>query len=124
MGLVNVPLVVADEPGSWEIGGGQLMWDALTGAHRVSRVQSVEDNHHWDACALRDYGRRTFLVGLNRTTAVTGQYVCHGETGKLGDVGPMVNHPQGEPIDRHRRQVPGQVARGKRRGKDGWAVKG
>ena len=32
MGLVNVPLAVADEPGSWEIGGGKLMWDALTGA--------------------------------------------------------------------------------------------
>ena len=32
MGLVNVPLVVADEPGSWEVQGGQLMWDALTGA--------------------------------------------------------------------------------------------
>jgi hypothetical protein len=29
MGLVNVPLAVADEPGSWEIGGGQLMWTAL-----------------------------------------------------------------------------------------------
>ena len=32
MGLVGVPLVVCDEPGSWQIGGGQLMWDALTGA--------------------------------------------------------------------------------------------
>ena len=32
MGLVNVPLAVCDEPGSWEIAGGLLMWDALTGA--------------------------------------------------------------------------------------------
>ena len=32
MGLVNVPILVADEPGSWEINGGNLMWDALTGA--------------------------------------------------------------------------------------------
>ena len=32
MGLVNVPLAVCDEPGSWEIAGGQLMWTALTGA--------------------------------------------------------------------------------------------
>ena len=32
MGLVNVPLAIADEPGSWEIAGGELMWDALTGA--------------------------------------------------------------------------------------------
>ena len=32
MGLVNVSLAVADEPGSWELAGGLLMWDALTGA--------------------------------------------------------------------------------------------
>ena len=32
MGLVGVPLAVCDEPGSWQIGGGQLMWTALTGA--------------------------------------------------------------------------------------------
>ena len=32
MGLVNTSLAVADEPGSWEISGGQLLWDALTGA--------------------------------------------------------------------------------------------
>ena len=29
MGLVGVPLVVADEPGSWETAGGQLMADAI-----------------------------------------------------------------------------------------------
>ena len=32
MGLVGVPLVVADEPGSWEVTGGQLMADSLIGA--------------------------------------------------------------------------------------------
>ena len=32
MGIVNVPLLVADEPGSWETNGGNLMWDAITGA--------------------------------------------------------------------------------------------
>ena len=32
MGLVNVPLVVADECGSWETIGGQLMHEALSGA--------------------------------------------------------------------------------------------
>ena len=32
MGLVNTPFAVADEPGSWEINGGALLWDALTGA--------------------------------------------------------------------------------------------
>ena len=30
LGLVGVPLVVADEPGSWEVTGGELMHDALT----------------------------------------------------------------------------------------------
>lgn len=32
MGLVNCPVAVCDEPGSWEVAGGQLMWDALTTA--------------------------------------------------------------------------------------------
>ena len=32
MGIVGVPLAVADEPGSWEIAGGELLWTALTGA--------------------------------------------------------------------------------------------
>ena len=29
MGLVGVPLVVADEPGAWELRGGELMYDAI-----------------------------------------------------------------------------------------------
>ena len=29
MGLVNTPLVIADEPGAWEVNGGQLMADAI-----------------------------------------------------------------------------------------------
>ena len=32
MGLVGVPLLVADEPGSWEVNGGQLMYDAIVTA--------------------------------------------------------------------------------------------
>ena len=32
MGLVNTSFAIADEPGSWQIQGGALMWDALTGA--------------------------------------------------------------------------------------------
>ena len=32
MGIVGCPLLVADEPGSWEIGGGTLMHDAITTA--------------------------------------------------------------------------------------------
>ena len=29
MGLVGVPLLIADEPGAWEVSGGQLMFDAI-----------------------------------------------------------------------------------------------
>lgn len=29
MGLVNTPLVIADEPGAWEVNGGQLLADAI-----------------------------------------------------------------------------------------------
>ena len=32
MGLVNTPLVIADEPGAWEVNKGALMWDAITTA--------------------------------------------------------------------------------------------
>ena len=32
MGLVNTPLVIADEPGSWEANGGELMFDAISTA--------------------------------------------------------------------------------------------
>ena len=32
MGLVNCPWVIADEPGSWEVAGGQLMHSAIEGA--------------------------------------------------------------------------------------------
>ena len=31
-GIVGTPLAVLDEPGSWEVSGGTLMWDALTTA--------------------------------------------------------------------------------------------
>ena len=32
MGIVNCPLLVADEPGSWETNGGTLMYDAIVTA--------------------------------------------------------------------------------------------
>ena len=32
MGLVNCPYLIADEPGSWEVRGGQLLHDAITTA--------------------------------------------------------------------------------------------
>ena len=32
MGIVNCPLLVADEPGSWEVVGGTLMYDAIVTA--------------------------------------------------------------------------------------------
>ena len=32
MGIVNCPLLVADEPGSWEVTGGTLMYDAIVTA--------------------------------------------------------------------------------------------
>ena len=32
MGIVNCPILVADEPGSWEVVGGTLMYDAIVTA--------------------------------------------------------------------------------------------
>ena len=31
MGLVDTPLAIADEPGAWEMYGGQLMWEMYGG---------------------------------------------------------------------------------------------
>ena len=30
LGLVGVPVVIADEPGAWKVSGGQRMWEALS----------------------------------------------------------------------------------------------
>ena len=42
-GLVNTPMVIADEPGAWEVGGGTLLHDAIETAKGKpqSRLQSV-----------------------------------------------------------------------------------
>ena len=32
MGLLDCPWAICDEPGAWEINGGELVWDALTTA--------------------------------------------------------------------------------------------
>lgn len=37
MGIVGCPLLVADEPGSWEVVGGQLMHDAIQTAQGMPR---------------------------------------------------------------------------------------
>ena len=31
-GIVRCPLIIADEPGSWEVNGGELMWEAINKA--------------------------------------------------------------------------------------------
>ena len=43
MGIVGCPLLVADEPGSWEVNGGQLMHDAIQTAQGKpgSRLRAV-----------------------------------------------------------------------------------
>ena len=48
MGIVNCPLLVADEPGAWETVGGQLMSDAIETALGKAGLQD-EGDLHWDA---------------------------------------------------------------------------
>ena len=76
MGLVNVGLAVADEPGSWEIGGGQLMWDALTGAlgkpgskMRIivigTLAPAAQNSGHWWWDLVHDGSKRsTYVMAL------------------------------------------------------------
>ena len=49
MGIVGCPLLVADEPGSWETNGGQLMADAILTAHGQTG-QPNAGSFHWHTC--------------------------------------------------------------------------
>ena len=62
-GIVNVPLLVADEPGSWEINGGELLFDALSSAQGKPGF-ATEDNHHRHPSTFSDRSR-TLVVGLS-----------------------------------------------------------
>ena len=80
--FVNVKVCVADEPGSWEIAGGQLMWDALTGALGKpgsplkiivigTLAPSAKGSGHWWWDLIHDGTKRsTYVMSLqgNRET--------------------------------------------------------
>ncbi len=91
MGLVGTPLVVADEPGSWEVAGGTLMADALQTA------QGKPNSH-----------MRLIFIGT-QAPARDGWWIGHGEPwlarqrlraearGRPGPMGSVERNPQGEP---------------------------
>ena len=73
MGLVNVPLVIADEPGAWETIGGELMHDALQTAQgkpnsrlRVVYVGTLAPARHgwWHDLITRGSQRSTHVTML------------------------------------------------------------
>ena len=76
MGLVNTSFAIADEPGSWEIQGGQLMWDALTGAMgkpgskmRIivigTLAPAAQNSGHWWWDLVHDGSKRsTYVMAL------------------------------------------------------------
>ena len=86
-GLVNVPLVVLDEPGALEIVGGQMLSDSLFTAHGQGR-QSAKANSGWHICA-DGYERWALVVGLvegrhqgaDSRTAISGRRRDMGQCG-------------------------------------------
>ena len=77
MGLVNTPLVVADEPGAWEINGGQLLHDSVETAQgkpgsplRVIYIGTLapmakDEKHWWRALATgKKHGPHVHAVCL------------------------------------------------------------
>ena len=116
MGLVNVGLAVADEPGSWELAGGLLMWDALTGAQGKpgsplkiivigTLAPMATGAGHWWWDMVHD--------GSKASTYVMALQGRRGHLGYLGD------HPQGQPVDCHIPGVSGEAAGGTGRGAAG-----
>lgn len=75
MGLLRTPLVIADEPGAWEVVGGELMWDALTGAQgkpgsplRIIVIGTLAPagipGHWWHDLVERGSHRSTYVQAL------------------------------------------------------------
>ena len=75
-GLVHTPIVVADEPGAWEINGGQLLHDAIETAQGKpgSPLRAVyigtfaplarDEKHWWYALATKKHGPHIHSVCL------------------------------------------------------------
>ena len=47
MGLVDTPLVIADEPGAWEVNGGQLMSGCNFGSSGQAWKSPLRADFHW-----------------------------------------------------------------------------
>ena len=48
-GLVNTPWAICDEPGSWEVTGGQLLFDAIE-TSKGKPGSPLRRSLHWDDC--------------------------------------------------------------------------
>ena len=70
MGIANTPVLVADEPGSWEVNGGQLMNDAITTA-QGKPGSGIEYMGLYPKCGRRDglLARDHRGAGCQRTRA-------------------------------------------------------
>ena len=75
MGIVGCPLLVADEPGSWEVKGGELMQDAIFDRPREAG-EPAENGLHRDAGAVQ--GRMVAGAGSRRLARL---YLRHGAPG-------------------------------------------
>ena len=99
MGIVGCPLAVADEPGSWEIRGGQLMADALLEAQgkpgsplRLIFIGTLapfaESPGHWWYDLIADGSQ-----GSTYVQALQGDPECWDQWSEIRRVNPLANLP-------------------------------
>ena len=61
MGLLDTPYVLADEPGAWQLAGGQLVWDALTTARGCS-LATYSPMMRGSSAGLLGWGKRAGAI--------------------------------------------------------------
>ena len=77
MGIVGCPLLVADEPGAWEVNGGQLMADAIEGAHGQAGFPDARDLHWHARAGIRRLVARPNTGGQPRPAPMSRR--CRGD---------------------------------------------
>ena len=91
-GLVNVPIVVLDEPGALEIVGGQMLSDSLfTAQGKVGSLAKA--NLGWHTWPYGN-GRWTLVVGLD-SGRHQGENLRKTIPGRVRVLGQVVYHPEG-----------------------------
>ena len=106
-GLVNVPLICLDEPGALEIVGGQMLADAIfTAQGKPGSPLKVVMIGTLSPLATRAGHWWFDMIHAGTTSTVHVQFYQGGP----GNMGPLADDTQGQPVDGHLPGVPAGVA--------------